>query len=266
VTHPLDLAPRLKRAETGIPGLDPLIDGGFPDNRAIALCGGAGTGKTTFALQFVSHGLELGEPAIFLSVDEKPRHLFEAADSLGLGLEDAAKRGVFVLLDAAPFFTATRGKSWTRSGLDARDVAGDLAQQIRKVGARRLVIDSITSLVPPEMQGAHTHDYLRSVVQSLEDNLNCSVLLTCASIGDDPQGICRAVRTLAAGILELRLRRSGSRLVRTLGIRKMRCTQFELAEYPVTIDWDNGLSIQEPEAYAGRAPKPAPVLASRQAV
>ena len=243
----MDIRPAQSRATTGVPGLDPLIEGGFPDNRVIAVCGGAGTGKTTFALQFVAHGMGIGESAVLLCVDEKPRHILESAASLGLDLQEPLTRGQLLVLDAAPYFTATRGRNWMGSGLDARDVASDLAQQIRKIGARRVAIDSITSLVPPEMEGAHTHDYLRSVVQSLEDNLNCSILMTCRSSGADRQGSGFAMRALASGVLELGFRRHGTKLTRTLTLRKMRCTQFEPAEYPVTID-EGGVAVQHDAA------------------
>ena len=41
------------RIPTHIPGLDPLIEGGFKRNSVNLLVGGAGAGKTIFALQFL---------------------------------------------------------------------------------------------------------------------------------------------------------------------------------------------------------------------
>jgi len=232
------------RSSTGIPGLDALIDGGFPAHRAILVCGGPGTGKTTFALQFIGEGLERGEPGIFVSLDEKPRHLIQDAARLGLPLEAALDSGTLAVLDAAPFFTASRGKGWGRPGVDARQVAADLVQQVRRLGARRLAIDSITTLVPPDMDGGHAHDYLRAVVQSLEDNLGCTLLLTCRARPGDPQATCRSLRYLTSGVIELRLSRRDDRLVRALRLLKMRGTAIEPADYDLTID-AAGLSVQE---------------------
>ena len=49
------------RASSGIPGLDPLMDGGFPLHRAVLLRGRPGTGKTLFGLQFLVKGFASGE-------------------------------------------------------------------------------------------------------------------------------------------------------------------------------------------------------------
>ncbi len=53
-----------ERVTTGIKGLDPLIEGGFPKGRSILVTGEPGTGKTIFALQFLAEGLARGEKCI----------------------------------------------------------------------------------------------------------------------------------------------------------------------------------------------------------
>ena len=50
----------LKKAPTGIGGFDEITGGGLPKGRPTLLCGGAGCGKTLFALEFLIRGaLEL---------------------------------------------------------------------------------------------------------------------------------------------------------------------------------------------------------------
>src|SRR5437868_14528046 len=88
------------RTSSGVPGLDPLIEGGLPANRAFVLCGSTGTGKTTFGLQFIAEGLRGGEHGAFVCTDEKPRHLLENATSLGLDLEGEMAQGKLEVLDA----------------------------------------------------------------------------------------------------------------------------------------------------------------------
>lgn len=264
VTRPAERTDASVRTSTGVAGLDRLIEGGFPANRAVLLCGGPGTGKTTFGLQFLHEGLERGEPGIFVSLDEKPRHLIDDAARQGLALEPALDAGALTVLDAAPYFTASRGKGWTRPGIDARQVAADLQQQVRKLAARRVVVDTMTTLVPPDMDGAHAHDYLRSLVQSLEDNLGCTLLITCRGRRDEPQATCRSLRYLASGVLELRLRHHDSALTRTLRLLKMRGTAFEPADYGVALD-EEGLSVLERMGIPGVTrftPRPRPVAAA----
>ena len=63
---------RLHRIETGIPGLDSMLDGGMPFPSAIMVSGSAGTGKTTFALQFICHGAERGEKGLYFTTLSEP--------------------------------------------------------------------------------------------------------------------------------------------------------------------------------------------------
>lgn len=234
------------RTSTGSRALDLLIDGGFPAQRAVAVCGGPGTGKTALALRFIADGLDRGETAAYIAVDEKPRHILEDAARLGLDLEPAAARGTLALLDASPYFTATR-KSRTRADIDARQVAADVTRQVREINARRLVIDSMTSLVPPTLVRGEVFDYLRSLIHSVEDNLGCTTLLTCRGTRTDPQASCDAVRHLVSGVIQLKLRRQGRGLTRTLSIRKMRGARIDPAEYVFSIEAGCGLLL------AGRA-------------
>ncbi len=62
----------LMRIETGIPGLDEMIEGGVPFPSTILLAGGTGVGKTTFSLQFLFGGTKSGEGGIFFTTFSEP--------------------------------------------------------------------------------------------------------------------------------------------------------------------------------------------------
>jgi circadian clock protein KaiC len=244
---------QLARTSTGVRGLDALLEGGFPAHRAILVSGAPGTGKTTLALQFLAAGIQQGEAGVCVSVDQKPQHLLQDAARFGWDLDEAASKGLLTLLDASPFFTARRNKSRGSMPVDARNVATDLSQYIRKGSARRLVIDSLTSLVPPDMTRAQAHDYLRSIILSLEDNVGCTVLLTSrACSANEPQAICEVTEYLVSGILDLAVRRDGDRYVRTLYIKKMRGTAVQPEEHPLRLD-ARGLQVLPTARHAGCA-------------
>ena len=57
----------IKRIETGISGLDELIQGGFPESSVIYIAGDAGTGKTTLGMQFLFHGAKKGEKGLYVT-------------------------------------------------------------------------------------------------------------------------------------------------------------------------------------------------------
>jgi len=232
------------RAGSGVPGLDGLLEGGFPAGRAVLVCGRAGTGKTTLAAQFLAQGLRQDEPGVLVSVDQKPRHVLHDAARFGWGLEDAASSKRLLLLDAAPYFTAAGDP---RRRLDARQLSSDLARQVRETGARRLAIDGMPSLVPDGLAPAQARDFLRSVIFAMEDNLGCTTVLTsahdqavapCAEVG-------RVAEELVSGIVELRVHSNGAgQLERRLLIRKMRGTAAGLVERRFAILDGQGLVLE----------------------
>jgi circadian clock protein KaiC len=60
------------RIESGIPGLDEMIEGGFPFPSVILVAGSAGAGKTTFAQKFLFAGADKGEQGLFFSTLSEP--------------------------------------------------------------------------------------------------------------------------------------------------------------------------------------------------
>jgi len=58
------------KINSGVYGLDRLIDGGFNKNSASLVIGSAGTGKTICATQFLMRGLREGVEAIHITLDE----------------------------------------------------------------------------------------------------------------------------------------------------------------------------------------------------
>ena len=60
-----------KTIKSGIPGLDELLGGkGFPEGSVTFIVGGPGTGKTTFGLQYLCSGAEVGEFGVYICLDE----------------------------------------------------------------------------------------------------------------------------------------------------------------------------------------------------
>ena len=53
-----------KYVSTGIPGLDNILTGGFPQGHFFLVEGEPGTGKTTLGLQFLMNGAAKGERGI----------------------------------------------------------------------------------------------------------------------------------------------------------------------------------------------------------
>ncbi len=61
-----------RRISTGIKGLDEMVAGGFPFPSVVLVAGGAGTGKTTFAMEFLTEGAKKGEQGLFFTTLSEP--------------------------------------------------------------------------------------------------------------------------------------------------------------------------------------------------
>ena len=85
----------LEKCPTGIKGLDAITKGGLPRGRPTLICGGAGSGKTLFAMEFLMRGaMDYGEPGVFMTFEETPEDLAKNFISLGFDLPDMMSRGL----------------------------------------------------------------------------------------------------------------------------------------------------------------------------
>ncbi|HEY3863513.1 MAG TPA: ATPase domain-containing protein [Verrucomicrobiae bacterium] len=78
------------KCETGIAGLNDILNGGFPRNRLYLIQGDPGVGKTTLALQYLLEGAAKGERGLYVTLSETTEELTEVARSHGWPLEQLA--------------------------------------------------------------------------------------------------------------------------------------------------------------------------------
>jgi KaiC/GvpD/RAD55 family RecA-like ATPase len=74
------------RIPTGIAGLDRVIEGGVRDKSTLLVVGSSGTGKSTFAMQYIAYGLEHGENALYVSMEE-PQSRSQGSRMLGFNFD-----------------------------------------------------------------------------------------------------------------------------------------------------------------------------------
>ncbi|HEY6437469.1 MAG TPA: ATPase domain-containing protein, partial [Ignavibacteriaceae bacterium] len=83
----------LPKSPTSIQGFDEITGGGLPKGRPTLVCGGAGCGKTLFAMEFLVRGATVyNEPGVFISFEETEKELTSNVTSLGFDLTDLIKR------------------------------------------------------------------------------------------------------------------------------------------------------------------------------
>jgi KaiC/GvpD/RAD55 family RecA-like ATPase len=125
---------QIDRVPTGVPGLDPLIEGGFPKGRSILVTGNPGTGKTIFSLQFLAEGLERGEKAIYVAADEPPFDIVEQAASMGWDFEQHIEKKNLAILNAGTYLTSLPGAGKDRQ-IDIHKAINDLAGFVNRLDA-----------------------------------------------------------------------------------------------------------------------------------
>lgn len=219
------------RVPSGIDALDRAVEGGLPAHRITLVTGNAGGGKTTLALQFLAEGARLGEPGIFIALDDKPAHVAEAAARFKWPISSDPASPV-LLLDGSPALTLMRQR---QHAIDARAVMADLIPHLRARQARRLVIDALPALVPPELTESEEEEFLRDLVFALEDNLGCTTLIVTAD--EDPRAarISAVAARLVTGVADIRSREESGQLRRYLLVKKMRATAADPSEREIAI-------------------------------
>src|SRR3989442_6601336 len=123
------------RVSTRIPGLDELLEGGFPTGSLIPVAGRPGTGKTIFGSQFLYQGaLEAREPGMYVSMLEGRKAYFRNMGRLGLDLLPLEKKDLFRFLEM-PTLSA--------EGLPA--IWEEIVRNIDEAGIGRVGLQSFTA-------------------------------------------------------------------------------------------------------------------------
>ncbi|NVO67458.1 KaiC domain-containing protein [Methanofollis tationis] len=163
-----------QRVQFGIEGLDSMLSGGIFEGSICSIVGTYGTGKTTFALQFIYEGLKQGEKAIFISLDERTEMIHRDILRRGWDLDTYLDKSLFVIkLDPTDFTVAVN------------QIKDELPQLIRSVGARRVVIDPISLF-----EGIFTDESIRRqelfrFIERMRDE-DCTLILTSETLQNNP--------------------------------------------------------------------------------
>ena len=122
---------RNRRLSIGIPELDKMMGGGILEGDSLLVAGPSGTGKSALATQFIAAGLRCGEPGIMAIFEERPAGYTDRADSFGLNLKKPQEKGKLEILYLRPL------------DLSVDETMQEILDAIERVGAKRLVIDSL---------------------------------------------------------------------------------------------------------------------------
>ena len=225
----------VERVKTGIYGLDSLIEGGIIDKSAIVIVGSSGTGKTTFAMQFLMHGINIGEQGLYITMEESPEQIMREAKMMGWDMEKHYEKDLF--------FIHLKGKNFKK-------MIEEQLPQLVKVRSdydikTRVVIDPMTpviwatedKLVQRELIGKlfYTLKELGVVVATVEEHARPG-----ETIGED---VLLPIY-LSDGVIHLEYYPIGGAFNRTLKIVKMRGTAHGEDVYPYMFSRGAGVIVR----------------------
>lgn len=220
--------PDMVRLTTGIPGLDDMIEGGFPFPSVMLLAGSAGTGKTTFAMKFLCEGAKQGEQGLYFTTLSEPTQWM---------LRYATQ---FDFMDPAYFNDQI---VYCDLGDKLRDMSeGDLLnvmeEKIAEVMPQRIVIDPIT-VIGNFMKGDY-RQFLFDLTNRLK-NWNAVTLMT----GEVKPGEIYPpeVAYAADGIVLLVLSEEMGARRKYLEVLKMRGTNHQTGKQSIDISRQDGIVV-----------------------
>lgn len=221
-----------KRCPTGIPGLDELIEGGYPRGRTVLVSGTCGTGKTTFGIQFLYEGItKHNEPGIMVILEEESKELKEDMLRFGFDLDKAEKDGKLIILTAG-----------TTKEINLMDLSMSLPYKAKELGAKRCVIDSLTAIsFIEEMEGnADVQKIIVSINKMAKEAGLTTLLLSEIPEGSEMISRHGVESHIADGVLVMGLHQALDS--RILEVRKMRGTKHSIKHREIKFG-ENGLEV-----------------------
>lgn len=203
------------RLPSGSAELDALLGGGVEAGSSTLILGPAGTGKSTFAFQFIAAAVERGEKAVAFIFDEELGLLYDRMKALGCDLPHLIEKGLLHI-----------------EQVDAAELSpGEFSHRVRyavdRLGAKTVLIDSLNgyqAAMPDENALIlHIHELLQYL-----NRQGAATFLTIAQhglVGDMKSPV--DVTYLADAVILLRYFEAAGKVRRAISVIKKRTGAHE---------------------------------------
>ena len=218
---------------TGIDGLDEMLGRGVPAGHIITVLGSFGTGKTTFALQFLMQGLINGEKAVYISLEEDVDSVVANAESFGWDLKRYLKEKKLHIVKLEPVDAKT---TVTR-------IRSELPDFIKRSGASRVAIDSISLLNMLFANDTERREKLFALCKQLKST-GATCVFTAEVKDENPRSSRDGlVEYVSDGVIGLRFNeRENGEVQLVIQVIKMRRLKHPRSVKPYSIT-DQGLEV-----------------------
>jgi circadian clock protein KaiC len=227
-----------ERLPSGIKRLDTMLDGkGFFRGSSILISGTAGTGKTSFAAEFVRSVCERDERCIYFAFEESPSQIVRNMRSIGIDLGQCIEKGSLLIHSSRPMIF----------GLEMHLM--EMRKMIDDFGASVVIIDPISNLI-----NVGTQNDVKSMLTRLIDYMKMKgITAICTSLVDfesDNSQNAQGISSLMDTWIKLSFIENASERNRGISVIKSRGMSHsnQIREYRIT---DHGVEILD--VYLGPA-------------
>ncbi|MEM0360705.1 MAG: ATPase domain-containing protein [Candidatus Diapherotrites archaeon] len=223
----------INRMPTGIEGFDELVEGGIPKDSLVLLSGSTGTGKSTFAMNFLVKGLEMGQRGCYISLEESIEETIRQMRIFNWDINKMIAEGDLVLRKPELY--------------DFDELLMTIEDAVAKVNAERLVIDSI-SLISLYFQDQFK---VRRAIFDLEKsikNMGCTTIALSEVPAQEGKFSRFGVEEFVAdGLIVLYMIKKENVFHRGISVIKMRATNHSLKVHPFQIEAGRGIVVYPTE-------------------
>lgn len=215
-------------SQTGIEELDKILNGGIPKGSNVLLAGSAGSGKTTLVMQWLYNGLRYKEPGVYFALTEPITKTIKNASSFDFYKPTSSKSSVYLTdLRSTLGLLNLKGKKLEEKDLDK--VLDAIASVVKKTGARRVVIDSITAMCYLLEEKNLIRIFIFRLSNVLND-LECTTIMT-SEVHEGKYSVFGVEEYISDGIIWVGQKSKKDDIYRTLKIAKMRGVAFTPETY-----------------------------------
>ncbi len=228
----------MAKMPTGIPGLDKILNGGLPRGRTTLIAGGAGSGKTLLAMEFLVGGVEkFGEPAVAMTFEETAEEMAANLGSLGHDLAALQRRKKLIV----DYVHVERRLIEETGEYDLEGLFIRLDHSIKSINAKRVVLDTIEVLFAGLRNEAIVRSELRRLFRWLKDRGVTAVIT--AEAGDGKTLTRHGLEEYVADcVIFLDHRVTEQVSTRRIRVVKYRGSTHGTNEYPFMIN-SSGISV-----------------------
>ena len=211
-----------RKEPTGVSGLDEVLAGGVPAHRLYVVEGNPGSGKTTFALQFLREGVRLGQRVLYVTLSETLEELTDVATSHHWTLDGIDLLEVTSLSER--FGDDAEYTVFHPSDVELEDTVERIRSEVERLNPDRVALDSVSELKILSQTSARYRREILGLKQFFAGR-KCTVLVLDDCTTDEGE---RQLQSIAHGVFRMeREGREYGTTRRQIQVVKMRGVAFQ---------------------------------------